>query len=367
MIAATMDSTLDQARAFFTRGIACYEAGRWQDAETQFAAALALAPGRPSVLTNLGATRLKLRRFEDAIVLLDEALAAEPANAEALGHRATAQAELGRHAKALADVDRALAVDARNAPLWSLRGTLLKEFGRSDEAAAAWREAIACGGDEALHRYYLAALGHDAAPATPPPGYAQALFDSYADGFEDHLVEVLRYRAPQLLAEGLHGRRFRTALDLGCGTGLCGVALRPLVDQIDGVDVSERMVAQARARGVYRGVVQGDVTEVLGRGTERYELIVAADVFIYVGALDTVFARVAQRLAPGGVFCFTVELADDASDMVLRPSLRYAHSMRYIRTLARQHGFEFSATAEHAIRDDRHAPIPGLYAWLTRP
>jgi predicted TPR repeat methyltransferase len=362
-----MDGNFEQAKAFFLQGLDHYQAGRYERAEAHFAASLALVPDRASTLTNLGAARLKLGRFEEALAVLEEALAQDPDNVEALGHRAAALAELGRPAQALACADRALALNQGLGPLWTLRGTLLKELGRPADAASSFESAITHGADPELNRYYLAGLSRTAVPPTPPRVYVESLFDSYADGFEEHLVEALRYRAPQLLVEGLHGRRFERVLDLGCGTGLCGAALRPFADDLEGVDLSESMVARARQRGVYDRVTRADLNEHLRIARPGIDLVIAADVFIYVGALEKVFAGVRRVLRPGGVFCFTVELADESLPLQLRASLRYAHSRGYIRTLAEQNGFEFSATSEHPIRDDQRTPIPGLFAWLSAP
>src|SRR3954465_7713354 len=127
-----MDTPFEQARRFFLDGVAHYQAGRLAQAEQQFAAAQALAPGRPSVLTNLGAVRLKLGRPEEALAVLQDALAKEPDNGEALGHCAAAHAELGHAQEALALFDRALALDGARPALWTLRGTLLRELGRTE-------------------------------------------------------------------------------------------------------------------------------------------------------------------------------------------------------------------------------------------
>jgi len=363
-----MSGTFEQARDFFKQGIVHYEAGRFAQAERHFCASLALLPGRASTLTNLGATRLKLGRFQDAADLLEEALAHEPDNVEALGHRATALAELGDHAAALACVERALAVDASLAALWSLRGNLLKELGRLDEARSCFEKAIALGADNELNRYWLAAVSGLEPPRTAPRLYVETLFDSYADDFEPHLLQVLHYRAPELLIEPLavEGRRFSRALDLGCGTGLCGVLMRPIAARLDGVDLSSNMVARSAARGVYDHLEQADLVEYLRGRTQAYDLLVAADVFIYVGALEAVFEAAAQALQPGGVFCFSVESSPDGTDFVLRPSLRYAHSPGYIRNLSEQYGFEFQRTSAHPIRDDQRSPVAGWFAWLRR-
>jgi predicted TPR repeat methyltransferase len=363
-----MNGNFEQARDFFQRGIVHYEAGRFEQAERDFAASLALVPGRVSTLTNLGAARLKLGRLQDAADLLQEALAQEPANVEALGHRATALAELGEHAQALDCAERALAADPARAVLWTLRANLLKELGRLDEARAGFERAIALGADSELNRYCLAAVGGQAQPASPPREYVESLFDSYADDSEPHLVHVLNYRAPERLIEPLarEGLAFQRALDLGCGTGLCGVLMRPIASQLEGVDLSANMVARAKARGVYDKVVQADLVEHLRGAQHRYDLVVAADVFIYVGALEAVFEAAAQAMGSGGVFCFSVEAAPDDAQYLLRPSLRYAHSPGYIRKLSEQYGFEIARTSAHPIRDDQRSPIPGWFAWLRR-
>lgn len=361
-----MGDNFDQARDFFRRGVAHYEAGAYAAAERDFAAALDLVPGRVSTLTNLGAVRLKLGRPAEAVALLAEALAQEPGNGEALRHRAAALAELGQLESALASVDQALQLQPGDAAAWTLRGSLLRSLGRPAEAAQAYRAGAANGDDSALNRYFLASLGGAAAPPHAPREYVESLFDGYSQAFDAHLVQVLRYRAPERLVQGLAAVRADAALDLGCGTGLCGRLLRPLAARLDGVDLSANMVEGARAAGWYDEVVHADAADYLHATPQRYDLVIAADVFIYVGALEHVFAGVARVMPPGGRFCFCVELAAPGPDLVLQPSLRYAHSAAYIHGLARQSGFEVAAAGEWPIREDQGSPVPGLFAWLAR-
>lgn len=362
-----MSSAFEQARTLFLEGVAHYEAGRMQAAEEHFAAALALAPGRPSVLTNLGAARLKLGRPGEALDVLQEALAQEPQNPEALGHCATALAELGRMPEALAMFERALALGLAAPALWMYRGNVLKALGRLQEAAGSYREALARGGDAELLNYYLAGLAQGDTPAHAPRHYVEALFDGYAGAFERHVVQDLRYDAPQVLVTRLaaQGRRWPQAVDLGCGTGLCGRLLRPLADRLTGVDLSGGMLEKAGALGVYDELQQGDVLDYLQRSQEPIDLAVCADVFIYVGTLDGVFAALARRMPPGGSFCFSVEESGEG-EVVLRPSLRYAHSEQGIRRLAREHGFRVVAMEKRPVREDQRQPIAGLFFWLER-
>ena len=359
-----MDANFHAARALFAEGVGHYEKGRYADAERKFAEALALVPGRPSALTNLGAARLKLGRAQDALEALEAALAQEPDNFEALGHRATALTELGRHEEALAAFDRSLALNPRQAAAWSLRGNVLRELGRLDEAAASFERAIAEGADREMNEYFLAALRPGAAPPAAPRGYVRALFDNYAEEFGDHLVRKLRYESPRVLAARLHKVEAR-GLDLGCGSGLCGPLLAPLVNGLDGVDLSPAILGKARELGVYDTLAEGDIVEYLAATPHRYGIVVAADVLVYLGDLAPVFAGVRSVLQPGGTFCFTVEDALGDGDIVLRPSLRYAHSEGYVRRMAQQHGFAIDHIEQRPLREDQGKPVLGLAVWLS--
>ncbi|MDB5858778.1 MAG: hypothetical protein JWQ76_2467 [Ramlibacter sp.] len=364
--AYTMDTHFEQARRFFLDGVAHYQAGRLAQAEQQFAAADSLVPGRPSVLTNLGAVRLKLGRPEEALALLQQVLAQEPDNGEALGHCAAAHAELGHAREALALFDRALAIGDQQPALWTLRGSVLRELGQADAAAESFRQALQRGGDAELNRYYLAGVTAGEAPASAPRGYVEALFDGYAAQFDSHLVRALNYQAPRLLAAPLaaSGRRYAHALDLGCGTGLAGPELRALAERVTGVDLSANMLAQARARGLYDTLLQADALEFLAGCDTPFDLVLAADVFIYVGALDAVFRELGRLMPARGSFCFTVEEADQ--DMVLRPSLRYAHSEGHLRRLAAGSGFDVTLLVRSPVREEQRQPIAGLFVWLEK-
>jgi predicted TPR repeat methyltransferase len=395
-----MSNPFEQARDCFMEGVRLHEAGRFEEAEQRFQASLVLVPGRASTLANLGATRLKLGKPEEALEVLAQALAHDPDAADALQHSAMAHNMLGRHEAALADLtraltvrrdhgptwllhgetlqhldrheeamasyDKALAHDPRLGQAWSRRGALLKDMGRLEEAAEAFREAIVHGDDPELNRYFLAAVDGRDTPASPPLRYVEFLFDGYAEKFDEHLVKVLRYQAHHVLVDQLAAlrRRFGRGLDLGCGTGLCGPLMTQLVERLDGVDLSANMLAKAQALGAYEHLLQDDLVHHLATTVNRYDLVLSADVFIYVGALEPVFDGVSRVIEPGGIFCFSVELAPDEQDFVLRPSQRYAHSERYVRALALRHGFEVRSTLRNPIREDQRQPIPGLYVCL---
>lgn len=359
----TLDPRTGQARALFVSGNAHAEAGRVDQAAADYEAALALVPGRPSVMGNLGLMRFHQQRWAEAVDLLAQAATQDPGLALT---RAIALLRLNRLDEALAALDHTLTLDDRMAEAWSQRGHLMREAGHLDEAVRCYHQALECGAHEALHRYYLAAVQDATDPPAPPAVYAQALFDDYADDFQHHLVHTLRYTAHETLLQPLlaQGRRFARVLDLGCGTGLCGRLIAPLADAVDGVDIAPAMVAQSRAAGVYRRVDQAHLLEWLRADDGPADLIVAADVFIYTGPLAPVFDAAVPRLAPGGVLAFSVEQADAGRALQLRPSLRYAHGRESLLALADQHGLAVQALWEAPIRHDQGRPVMGWYVLL---
>jgi len=395
-----MTDPIEQAKSHFFEGNAHFEANRFEQALASFQAALALVPGRPSILANLGITQVRLGQWVLAVDTLAQATQADPSNRDAwlalaLAHEelqhwapavhalqqalplgpptaalwlglARCQLRLERPLEALRAYEEALAMDATLAEAWSQRGSLLRDAGQFAEAARSFEQALKHGGDDELNRFYLAAVTKQTVPERPPSAYVETLFDEYADDFQTHLVEALNYQAHRTLLAPLveSGSRFSRVLDLGCGTGLCGQLIRSQADAVDGVDVSGAMVAQARDSGVYRQVVQSDLLPFLEASTEPADLVMAADVFIYVGALEAVFAAVRQRLAPGGCFAFSVERALTGQDLVLMPSLRYAHSGAYVERLAQQHGMQVVRQWEAPLREDQRRPIVGLYFHL---
>ena len=180
---------------------------------------------------------------------------------------------------------------------------------------------------------------------------------------------VLGYRAHSTLARhlaGLNHGRFRSALDLGCGTGLCAPFLKPMTDKLAGVDLSSQMMDKARALGLYDRLVHADIVDYLRGTDERYDLITAADVFIYVGDLEPVFSALEKAMAPNAIFCFSAECAaSEDLDFELLPSLRYAHSERYLRALAEQHVFDVVQLIRAPIREDQRDPIQGMFVYLS--
>src|SRR5262245_6329328 len=141
---------------------------------------------------------------------------------------------------------------------WFALGELREQFGDRPGAILAYRCAQSTDPDDRHGaKLRLVRLGAEQ-PGTMPTGYVRSLFDQYAPGF-DAALGNLDYCGPELLLAAIRtycaqrGERlhFGNVLDLGCGTGLAGAAVRPLCDRLVGVDLAEAMVAQARHKRLY--------------------------------------------------------------------------------------------------------------------
>ena len=210
---------------------------------------------------------------------------------------------------------------------------------------------------------HLARLG-GMPPATMPDAYVTALFDDYAPRFERHLVEALGYRGPAAIMAALvsagGGGPVQHALDLGCGTGLMGQAIRASTRQLDGLDLSPAMVEEARRLAIYDRLDVAAIADGLAaRSAASHDLILAADVLVYVGDLAPVMALAARVLTRGGLFAFTLQHGA-AAPVVLGDDLRFAHSPGHARASLGDAGLTPLHVAEVSTRRDAGRDVPGL-------
>jgi predicted TPR repeat methyltransferase len=281
---------------------------------------------------------MRLGSANEAVEVLTGVVRMGAATADVHHDLALALAQVGRLDEAVEQFRRTLALRPDDAEGHCNLALALEGRGDVAGAVAAIGRARELRPESPFIAYHHAALTGAAPPPACPPQYLVPLFDGYADRFDEHLVDKLHYAGPRLLREAvaaLTDRNHLSVIDLGCGTGLCGVLFRPVAPRLVGVDLAPRMLEKSRSRGVYDELVRADVVDALRHRPTSADLVLAADVFIYVGDLAPVFDAVRTALLPGGLFAFTIEsMDDDAGDFVLRATRRYAHSGGYVRRLA---------------------------------
>jgi predicted TPR repeat methyltransferase len=386
-----------------------------EGAAADAAEAVILDRNDPAAKALLGMLMLELKRPADAIACLTEAVIAEPANPVYCEGLAAAQEGAGNAEAALATLIAGIAavparVQLRNAAvlvsvrrrdfntavrlaeegriagvadacLFGLKGHALSSLGRHAEAVESYAEALKLGPDDSYVRHLVAASGVVPGEVRAPVEYLRAVFDGYADRFDLHLIS-LGYRVPGLIRAALTrhptivaGERLGPALDLGCGTGLVAVAVSDLpIGPIIGVDVSPRMLESAAAKQLYAELREADLMHLLSEDVTCWRLIIAADVFCYFGALRDVLAVAHARLEPGGWIMFTVEelLPDHDGAMhgngewSLQRQGRYAHTMDYVATVAKDLHFNVRVLERQVLRHEADVPVAGIFAILER-
>jgi predicted TPR repeat methyltransferase len=258
----------------------------------------------------------------------------------------------------------AIEQNSRLALAYELLGKLLYRDSRADEAAAVYRAWLDAMPSDPVAAHLVAATGGAPAPQRASDGFIACLFGRAAPEFDLALAN-LGYRAPQLVFERAAavldpGAVALEVLDLGCGTGLCGEWFRPLARRLIGVDLSDGMLEQARRRKCYDALVCQELTAYVETCADRFDLITAADVFCYFGALSASFAAVARLLRPNSWFVFSVEEADAEGSAVLLQHGRYAHSLEHVERTVVSAGLTTGSVHRGTLRFERGLPVQGL-------
>ncbi|MFQ5672420.1 MAG: tetratricopeptide repeat protein [Nitrospinales bacterium] len=352
----------DYFEAHYSLGKALALEDKPREAASAYRRAIAVNPGQADVCCDLGNLLMDQNNPQEAEAAYQRAVAIQPNHVEALFNLGVALKDQGKYGEAIPYYRRVLEIDDLAKAHYNL-GAALQGLGKHDEAADAYRRVLELEPGNTAAKFLLDAVTGER-PKTAPLEYVKNLFDGYSAQFDRHLLERLQYQTPALLrrafAEIINGEaRFRNVLDLGCGTGLSGVEFRPIADRLCGIDISPKMAAKAREKNVYDDLRVGDMVEILNTTDETYDLILAADVFGYVGNLEPVFHAIETRASGGAYFTFSTESSAGDHDYVLSDTGRFTHSRDYIESLARQCGFDVEVCRPANIRKDRGQWVTG--------
>ena len=340
-------------------------------------------------------------KSEEAAALYREILIAQPKHLAA----AKALAEMVEAGRAEGDsaAARKVVTDIETESTYSVGKTALIH-GRFDVAIrcykkildldpdyddAVWGLAEACYGDrdlkEALRwyrtysekypddheaRHMVAALGEGPKPPRASDAYVRETFDSFAEDFDRQLLEDLDYRAPKLIHAlfrevGGDNPGGLAILDAGCGTGLSGLDFKQYAGSLTGVDLSSEMLKLAEARGIYDALLEEELAVCMRARPGQFDLIVAADVFCYIGDLSESLEAAHIALKPDGIVIFSVE-AQPKRGYALTGSGRYAHKPAYVRKSSKTAGFMEIVGRTDTLRTEYGEPVHGYLTALRK-
>ncbi len=242
-----------------------------------------------------------------------------------------------------------------HARAWYMLGACYFSMGEEERAVEAYKQALALNPNDAEALFMLATINEallpeEKRPQTMPPEMAQDYFEKVAVDY-DHMQRNMGYQGHVAMDDALRQYIDTTrtnfhVLDLGCGTGLCGYLLADIAGHLTGVDFTRGMLEQAMERkrksgaDVYDRTILRDIREFLAeQQQEHFDIVMAAHVFNYVGALDKVIAGVAKSMQPEGLFGFQVE-SYKGTNFGMNPRVgRFGHTDTYIQSLIAANGF----------------------------
>lgn len=335
-------------------------------AEENYRKALKINPNEEAANNNLGIVLSRLSRFEEAEEVLIKAIDLMPDNPDFhrnLGNLFKRQGQFSKSASAYRQV---LNLRQYNSENYEHLYHVLYLQGNFEEALQLVKQWLEHDPDNplALHRWH--SYQGDSSITRASDEYISRTFDSFSECF-DSVLKHLDYKAPFLVADAVkevqqkEGKQLHI-LDAGCGTGLCGPLLKPFAAQLNGVDLSGKMLDRARDRGCYDALFLAELTAFIAEYDSDCEVIVSADTLVYFGDLQPVFQAVAKTLVPGGYFVFTLERSEDHLPLgyQIHQHGRFSHTEAYIRHNLNGSGLSVLKLEKAMLRYETGVPVDGF-------
>jgi predicted TPR repeat methyltransferase len=322
--------------SFNDQGIELVRKNQFIEAKKSFEKALQFRPNFTEAINSLGLVNHKLGNLDQAVRLYKKVVALDSNYALASENKILGVIYFfsqGNILKALEVLNILVEKNPRDALLFNMLGGCFASIGQVDMAIKNYQKALEFEPEYPIPKHMLNSLtGHTS--KEPPKQYVKNLFDDYAYRFNDALVNNLKYNLPFVIKELIlksnsEKSQFKKVIDLGCGTGLAGKDLRDISTNLIGIDISENMVSEAEKLDIYDSLIVGDIVEKLNMFRDKFDLLVALDVLIYIGDVQSIFQAVQNSCKPDSLFVFSVEIKDEGGYSLLKSS-RYAHSDEYI-------------------------------------
>lgn len=324
---------------------------RFDEAESRYLRLLELNPKHFDVHNNYAEMLYRQKRLSEALEEYRQAVIINPQSAEVSNNLGVVLKDLKEYDEALGLFFNALAFKPEMSEISINIAETIILLAADDEAKAAkiaanWQHTYP-NNPFALH-INAALQGENIAPNQI---YTEKLFDNFADNYE-LVIQNLDYSAPMAIrriAGSLEGR----IADLGCGTGLVGLAIKTDRNQIIGVDLSTKMLDMAAQKKVYTELVKADILQFLSC-RQDYDWVIAADVLGYMGALDEFI-----KLCRGKNLIFSIELLEEDGNYKIQKSGRYKHSASYVEYLLQQNGFCAISKEDLVLRNENGVAVKG--------
>lgn len=342
------------------------QTGQSELAEPLFRRVIELKPDFVAAHANLGVVLKDLKRFNEAVEYLLKAVDLKPDEAQYYQNLGNTYRAMREYRGAVEMYRKALALKPFDTNTFRKLSSTFYVMGEMEcciEVLAQWLEYDPVNAT-ALHMH--AAYTRQNAPPRASDAYVRETFDGFAASF-DGVLKRLEYQAPFLVEQALQqvqpGPDSWHWLDAGCGTGLSGALLRPLVKHLVGIDLSPKMLERARLRGVYDELFEAELTAFFSQAASTYDGISSVDTFCYFGDLTGAVSAAVNALKPNGWFIFTLEKHEESESpegFRLNVHGRYSHAESYVRKTLTDAGFSVHKIETAALRRERSDHVAGM-------
>lgn len=160
-------------------------------------------------------------------------------------------------------------------------------------------------------------------------------YDQWSSEYDVDLAEEFGWVGPERASEAFsrHVSRDARVLDAGAGTGLVGECLS-LLDyrNLVGIDLSEGMLREASAKGVYRELRPMVLGEPLDFSTDAFDAVISVGVFTLGHAPAASLRELVRITRPGGhiVFALRPDVYENAGFREMQDELESARQWRLV-------------------------------------
>lgn len=333
----------DYLFARFQLAISLAHKGQTDKAITQLLFIEQHSPDHLETQTNLGTFYLKKSDLAKAKSHYLKALILAPQDTQILFNLGVIHAQLGHLDQAIQYYQQVVRIQPEHFPAHNNLGVAFLAKNHTVFALQHFQTALRLQPHNEAIRHTVQALSNNQQLSSTAPDYITALFDAYADHYEPHLLSALNYQVPPMLYQAIQQcvappKQEWFILDIGCGTGLCGELFKPAAKKLIGIDLSNKMLDIAKQKNIYDELIVGDFNQYLATHENKFNLIVAGDVLVYLGDLQDTFKNVHHALTKKGLFVFNTETKEQPDPgFVITQSGRFIHHKNYIKQLAAEH------------------------------